>query len=110
MLGRLVLLLLQVVVGWFGATAIMGYIKLGQFRLLIFAVVAAIVVFLVGVVAAQVLREVPTPNSSTLSWSLIIALIAAVAWTLGPMYCAICPGTWCGRRSMRCWPARSWAT
>jgi len=87
MLGRLVLLLLQVVIGWFGANAAMGYISFGgEFRLLIFAVVAAIVVFLVGVVAAQLLREVPTPTSTTLSWALIVALIAAVAWTLGPKY------------------------
>jgi hypothetical protein len=66
--GRLVLLLLQIAVGWFGSQAIMKYIQMGGIlRLFIFAVVAAIVVFLVGVIAAQVLREVAQPSSHTLS-------------------------------------------
>ena len=86
MLGRLVLLLLQIAVGWFGTEAIMSQIRFGQFRLFIFAVVAAIVVFLIGVIAAQVLKEVGTPSSRTLSWSLVFALIAAALWTFGPTY------------------------
>ena len=46
----------------------MKYIQMGGIlRLFIFAVVAAIVVFLVGVIAAQVLREVAQPSSHTLS-------------------------------------------
>jgi uncharacterized YccA/Bax inhibitor family protein len=85
MLGRLVLLLLQIVIGWFGSNAIMKYIpNVGQFELFVFAVVAAIVVFLVGVVAAQVLKEVGTPSSHTLSWSLALGLIATLLWTFGP--------------------------
>jgi hypothetical protein len=86
MLGRLLLLLLQIVIGWFGTNAIMGYIKFGQFRLFIFAIIAAIVVFLLGVIAAQVLREVGMPTSHTLSWAVVFALIAAALWTFGPMY------------------------
>jgi hypothetical protein len=84
MLGRLVLLLLQIAVGWLGTNAIMSYIRLGEFRLYIFAVVAAIVVFLIGVIAAQILREVGTPSSHTLSWALVCALIAALLWSFGP--------------------------
>lgn len=86
MLGRLILLLLQIAIGWFGSNAIMGYIQFGQFRLFIFAIVAAIVVFLVGIIAAQILREVGTPSSSTLSWAVIVALIAAALWTWGPQF------------------------
>lgn len=84
MLGRLVLLLLQIVIGWFGSTALMGFIKFGEFRLFIFAVVAAIVVFLIGVIAAQILKDVGTPSSQTLSWALVLGLIAAALWTWGP--------------------------
>ncbi len=84
MLGRLILLLLQIAVGWFGTTALMNYIKFGEFRLFIFAVVAAIVVFLIGVIAALVLKDVGSPSSATLSWALGFALIAAVLWTWGP--------------------------
>lgn len=86
MLGRLILLLLQIVIGWFATKAIMEYIKFGQGRLFIFAIVAAIVVFLIGVIAAQVLREVGTPSTHTLSWSLAFGLIAAALWTFGPVY------------------------
>jgi hypothetical protein len=84
MLGRLVLILLQIVGGWFGANAIMSAIKFGQFRLFIFAVVAAIVVYLIGVLAAQVLKEVGAPSSSTLSAALVLALVAAALATWGP--------------------------
>jgi predicted acyltransferase len=87
MLGRLVLLLLQIAVGWFGSQAIMKYIQMGGIlRLFIFAVVAAIVVFLVGVIAAQVLREVAQPSSHTLLWAVVLALVAAAIWTWGPQF------------------------
>jgi hypothetical protein len=87
MLGRLVLLLLQTAIGWFGSQAIMRYIQMGGIlRLFIFAVVAAIVVFLVGVIAAQVLREVAQPSSHTLSWAVVLALVAAAIWTWGPQF------------------------
>ena len=85
MLGRLILLLLQIIGGWFGANAIMKYISVGgEFRIFIFAVACAIVVFLIGVIAAQVLKEVGQPSSHTLSWSLALALIAALLWKFGP--------------------------
>src|SRR5690606_31262954 len=84
MLGRLILLLLQVAVGWFGTTALMRYITFAEFRLFIFAVVAAIVIFLIGVIAAVILKDVGSPSSATLSWALGFALIAAVLWTWGP--------------------------
>lgn len=87
MLGRLVLLLLQIVIGWFGANAIMG--ALGSsvpsaFAIYVFAILAAIVVFLVGIIAAQVLQDVWTPGSRTLTWSLAFAIVAALLWQFGP--------------------------
>jgi hypothetical protein len=89
MLGRLVLFLLQIAVGWFGANAIMNAINLGgfsQFSLFIFAVVAAIVVYLIGILAAQILKEVGPPSSSTLSAALVMALIAAAVAKWGPQF------------------------
>jgi purine-cytosine permease-like protein len=80
MLGRLVLLLLQITVGWFATNALMSQLPLGsfsQFKLFIFAVIAAIVVYLVGVIAAQVVKDVGSPSSQTLTSALIFALIAA---------------------------------
>ena len=86
MLGSLILLLLQIAVGWFGTNAIMDQIRFGEFRLFIFAIVAAIVVFLIGLLAAQVIKEVGTPSSRTLSWAVVVALIVAALWTFGPQY------------------------
>ena len=83
MLGRLILLLLQIAIGWFGTTAIMGAIRFGEFRLFILAVVAAIVVFLIGVIAALIVKDVWAPTSRTLAWSLGFALLAAALWTWG---------------------------
>ncbi len=86
MLGKLVLFLLQIVIGWFLAPKIMSLIgiQLGIFELFVLAVVCAIVVFLVGVLAAQVLRDVGQPGGATLSFSLIIALIFAAVALWGP--------------------------
>lgn len=87
MLGRLVLFLVQIVGGWFGSNAVMGMVGdgvPGSLRLYVFAIIAAIVVFLIGVIAAQVLKDVGTPSSHTLSWSLTLALIAALLWSFGP--------------------------
>jgi predicted acyltransferase len=87
MLGRLVLLLLQIAVGWFGSQAIMKYIQMGGIlRLFIFAVVAAIVVFLVGVIAAQVLREVGQPSRPHAVMGRGAGAIAAAIWTWGPQF------------------------
>lgn len=89
MLGRLVLLLLQIAGGWFGSQALMGYAGgsvPGAFKLYVFAVVCAIVVFLIGVIAAQILKDVGQPSSQTLSWSLMMAVIAALLWSFGPEF------------------------
>lgn len=86
MLGRLILVLLQAIIGWFAAPKIAAYIHLGHpFDPFIFAIICAIIVFLVGVIAAQVLRDVGQPGSATLSWALICALIAAAIALWGPM-------------------------
>lgn len=87
MLGRLVLFLLQIVLGWFGSEALMGKVGgsvPGSFKLFVFAVIASVVIYLIGVLAAQILKEVGTPSSATLSSTLILALIAAALWTFGP--------------------------
>lgn len=85
MLGRLILLLLQIAIGWFGANAIMSHIPVGSpLNLFVFAVVAAIIVFLIGVVAALVIKDIGSPSSRTLTWALVLALIAAALWQFGP--------------------------
>lgn len=87
MLGRLILILLQIAIAWYGAPIIASHIPVpGDFSLYLYAVLFAIIVFLVGLVAAQVLRDIGTPSSSTLSWSLILALICAALAIYGPQF------------------------
>lgn len=86
MLSRLVLLALQLVVGWFGAPYIVRYIPgLGGLQLFVYAVVFAVLVWVVGLVLSQVLRETGMPTSSTLVASLVVALIGAalITWLPG---------------------------
>jgi hypothetical protein len=85
MLGRLILLLLQIAIGWFGANAIMGHIPVGApLEIFVFAVVAAIVIFLIGIIAGLVLKDIGSPSSRTLTWTLAFAVIAAALWQFGP--------------------------
>lgn len=86
MLGRLILILLQVIIAWFAAPKIAAYVHLGgELDLFLFAIICAVLVFLIGVVGALVLKEVGSPGSATLTWSLVLALIAAAIAIWGPL-------------------------
>jgi hypothetical protein len=78
MLSRLILLAVQLAVAWFAAPEIMRYLpRLGTLQLFVYAAVFAVLVWLVGLVLSQVLRETGMPSSATLVTSLILALIGA---------------------------------
>jgi hypothetical protein len=86
MLSRLVLLALQLVVAWFGGPIIVRYIPgLGVLQLFVFAIVFAILIWIVGLVLSQVLRETATPSSATLFAALTLGLIGAalITWLPG---------------------------
>lgn len=87
MLSRLILLLVQLGVGYFGAIRIVPYIPpLGAgTRLFVYAVVMAVLVWIVGLVLAQVLRETGAPSSATLAAALVLALIGAAIYTWLPL-------------------------
>jgi len=86
MLSRLILLLVQAAVAWFATPAIVRYIPgLGGLQLFVYAVVFAVLVWVVGLVLSQVLRETGMPSSSTLVASLVLALIAAAIYTWLPV-------------------------
>lgn len=86
MLSRLVLLALQLIVAWFAGPIIVRYIPgLGGLQLFVYAIVFAVLVWIVGLVLSQVLRETGMPSSSTLVASLVVALIGAalITWLPG---------------------------
>ena len=78
MLGRLVLILLQLAVGWFAGPMIMAKIpSFGGLNIFIYAAVFAIVIWLVGILGALVLKDVAQPSPATLTIALIGGLIGA---------------------------------
>lgn len=78
MLGRLVLILLQIAVGWFVAPLIVSKLpQFGQLTIFIYAAVFAIIVWLIGFIGALVLKDVAQPSPATLTFALVGGLIGA---------------------------------
>jgi uncharacterized membrane protein YeaQ/YmgE (transglycosylase-associated protein family) len=84
MLSRLLLILLQIVAGWYGANFVMPYVSIGEFQLFLFAVVAAIIVWVLGLLGSQVLRDIGQPGGGTLATTVVFALVGAALATWGP--------------------------
>jgi hypothetical protein len=86
MLGRLILMLLQIALGWVGAPLLAKQIPVpDNLRIFLFAVLFAIIVFVVGLVASHIIKDVGTPSSATLTWALVAALVGAALAKFGPM-------------------------
>ena len=86
MLSRLILLLLQAVVAWIAAPFVVRYIPgLGRLQLFVYAAVFAVLVWAVGLLLSQVLRETGQPSSATLVAALVAALIGAALVTWLPV-------------------------
>ena len=78
MLGRLVLLVLQLAICWFVGPEIFKKLpQFGQLNIFMQAVVFAILVWLVGVLGAVVLKDVAQPSAAALTTTLIGALLLA---------------------------------
>jgi hypothetical protein len=78
MQSRVVLALVQLVVGWFGALYLVRYIpSLGGLELFVYAVIVAVIVWIVGLVLSQMLRDLQKPSSAVLVSALVGALLGA---------------------------------
>jgi hypothetical protein len=87
MLSRLILFVLQLIVAWFAAPVIVRYIPgMGRLELFVYAAVFAVLVWLVGVVGAQILKDTGTPSSAALASALVVALLAAAIYTWLPAF------------------------
>ena len=84
MLGRLVLLLLQIAICWFiGPEIVKKLPAFGQLNIFMYAIVFAILAWVTGMVGSIVLKDVAAPSAATLTYALIGGLIGA-ALTLFP--------------------------
>ena len=87
MLSRLILFVLQLIVAWFAAPVIVRSIPgMGRLELFVYAAVFAVLVWLVGVVGAQILKDTGTPSSAALASALVVALLAAAIYTWLPAF------------------------
>lgn len=78
MLGRLILIALQIVVGWVGAPFLLKYVPIGgDVQVFIHGAIFAVLVWITGVVGSLALKEVGMPSSATLTWALAGGLIGA---------------------------------
>ena len=85
MLSQVVLALAQLAVGWFAGLYFARYVSgLGALELFVYAVVFAVIVWIVGLVLSQVLRDTRMPSSRTLVSALVGGLIGAALITLLP--------------------------
>jgi len=79
---RLILLLIQLAVGWVGTLFAIPYIapylsNLGELKIFIYAILFAIIIFIISFIASAIMRDIRSPTSGTLTFSLILALIGA---------------------------------
>jgi len=78
MLGRLFLIAIQIVAGWAGTPWIERYVSLGgDAQVFVRAAIVAVIVWIMGLIGAQVLKDVAQPSPATLTWTLVGALIGA---------------------------------
>lgn len=78
MLPRIVLILVQVACAWILTPKIMSYIPVaGDIRIFVIAIIFAIIVWLVGLLGAEVLKDTARPSGRTLTAALVVALIGA---------------------------------
>lgn len=78
MLGRLILIGLQIVICWFGAPMILAYLPAGlgaDVRTVIHGGLFGVIAWIVGLVGSQALKDVALPSSQTLLWTLVGGLI-----------------------------------
>lgn len=78
MFGRLILIALQLAIGWFAAPEVAKHLpKLGDLDFFVMAAIFAVIVWLVGFIGALVLKDVGQPTPSTLLVALVCAVIFA---------------------------------
>lgn len=81
MLGRLVLIALQLGNGWFGAPYLLRYLPTSigsDVVTLIHGALFGVIAWITGLVGAHALKDVATPSSQTLLWALGGGLIGAL--------------------------------
>lgn len=87
MLGKLILIVLQIAVAWGAGPFVRQYIPVsGDLDLFIWAGIFALLVYVTGILAALIIKDVGSPSPARLTASLILALIAAAIASFGMQF------------------------
>ena len=82
MLSRVVLSAVQLIVGWMATPRLLEALPpVGSLAIFAYAVLAGLVVWLVGLALSQVLRDTRQPSSTTLMAAIVIAVAGAILVT-----------------------------
>ena len=85
MLGYLILLAVQFAAAFLGAPEVLRYIPVsGDVRMFAQATAYAVIVWLVGLVASFILKDIRQPSSSALGLALVLALAGAAVVVFAP--------------------------
>ena len=85
MLGDLILVAVQFAAAFLGAPEILRHIPVsGELRIFAQAAVYAVIVWLVGLVASFILKDIRQPSSSALGLALVLALAGATVVVFAP--------------------------
>lgn len=92
MLSTLVLIVLQFVIAFLGAPQVMRFIPVsGDLRTFVHAATFAALVWLTGMIASQVLKDVPQRSTAALALSTGLALAGAALIVFAPQLIAALP-------------------
>lgn len=84
MLGRILLIVMQIVIAWIGGHMFASYVAVGDpYQLFLYALSFAALIYLTGVLGSQLLRGTATPSTAALSTSVAFAIVAALILTFG---------------------------
>ena len=105
MLPRIVLILMQLGVGWSLAPQVRALIpvKFGALDVFLLAVIVAVLVWLTGHIGGLVLKDTPAPSPATLSLTVVLALMFA-GLTMIPQVTAAVANVAGGRIPLQAYP------
>lgn len=83
-LSNIILIALQFVLGFLGAPIFLRYIPVsGDLGIFVHAALYAVIVYVTGLLASFVLKDVPQRSPASLSVSLVLALVGAAVIVFG---------------------------
>jgi hypothetical protein len=90
MLGRLLLVIVQLTVGWYASIALVKLVpSFEHFDIFVLAAIATVLVWLIGVIAGAAVMDIPEPGPPALMFAFAVAVIFAAVAMLPDVHQAV---------------------